>query len=391
MTLPASGIITMDQVRTELGLSGVVDLDSTVVRNLAGIPSGQIDMHSLHGKSRPGWVTLLAGSFIYDSSQTVQNQDGQGTAAILGMVSYPDMTVDTSGNIYFTDMSAWNSGANVDNQLRKCSLGGAITTLWSSTFNGSSARGVACDGTDVYFACGDLLKRASSGAVTVISSQATWGFGALSGVVVQGSYVYATDYDRHVIWRIDKINGNAVIYAGQADNALEADGQDLDAAFWSPYCIIPDGSGGFFVSDAFGDTIRRISASGYVSTFAGMAGSDGFLNATGTSAMFKRPRGMTMDGFGNIFVAESRNNNIRKVTPGAVVTSLMGNGMISTDYAQEFPPVGFDSNGGDLAYNVVAPPVLAPNYSKLSEPYALAYYNGILYVRGCNYIATVVQ
>ena len=72
-----------------------------------------------------------------------------------------------------------------------------------------------------------------------------------------------------------------------------------------------------------GEKIRKITPSAVVTTFAG-SGSAGFNNATGTSAQFNKPQDITIDGNNNIFVADYSNHKIRKITPSGVVTTFAG-------------------------------------------------------------------
>ena len=85
-----------------------------------------------------------------------------------------------------------------------------------------------------------------------------------------------------------------------------------------------DGSGNVYVADTNNHTIRKITSAGVVTTLAGTAGTSGSTNATGTAATFNRPRGVAVDGSGNIYVADTDNHIIRKITSGGVVTTFAG-------------------------------------------------------------------
>jgi sugar lactone lactonase YvrE len=112
--------------------------------------------------------------------------------------------------------------------------------------------------------------------------------------------------------------------AGSTSNRGNADGTGTAATFSSPLGITRDGTGNLYVTDSLNNTIRRISSSGTVSTVAGSVSATGSANGTGSAARFNHPTGITADGAGNLYVADSTNNTIRKITPSGAVTTLAG-------------------------------------------------------------------
>ena len=109
------------------------------------------------------------------------------------------------------------------------------------------------------------------------------------------------------------------------------DGNTISAIFNLPSSLAIDRYGNLFVTDGGNNRIRKITAAGAVSTFAG-SGIAGFTDATGTGAYFNNPNGVTVDIAGNVYVADMRNNRIRKISANGVVSTLAGNGMVgSTD------------------------------------------------------------
>ena len=109
------------------------------------------------------------------------------------------------------------------------------------------------------------------------------------------------------------------------------EGPALQARFADPYGIAVAADGTRYVADA-GDNnrIRRISVDGLVSTLAGSA--EGFIDGSGSAAAFNTPSGLALDREGNLYVADTGNHAIRKVTPQGVVTTLAGDGVAgSTD------------------------------------------------------------
>src|SRR5205085_7097368 len=91
-----------------------------------------------------------------------------------------------------------------------------------------------------------------------------------------------------------------------------------------PVSAAADGSGNVFVADMNNSTIRKITPAGTVTTLAGLAGSSGSADGTGSAARFFLPNGVAADVSGNVYVADTNNRTIRKITPAGVVTTLAG-------------------------------------------------------------------
>ena len=116
----------------------------------------------------------------------------------------------------------------------------------------------------------------------------------------------------------------AITFAGQPGVAGSADGPGAQAQFRLPNSLAVDLSGNIFVADTGNNTIRKITPDGTVSTFAGVAGSHGSADGSGTAARFWAPFGVAVDTNGNVYAADTGNNIIRKITPDGLVTTLAG-------------------------------------------------------------------
>ncbi len=228
-----------------------------------------------------GVVSTLAGTATSPGSD-----DGSGTAARFYAPS--SVAADSAGNVYVADTS--------NNTIRKISSTAAVTTL-----AGMAGRSSSVDGNRVTARFEDPY------AVTSDSA----------------GNVYVADASDNSIRKITPA-GVVTTLAGKPGSFGSTDGNGSAARFKGPLGIAADSSGNVFVSDTGNNTIRKITPVGEVSTFAGSSSAGGSLDGVGTAARFSEPNGMAIDSSGNLYVAESANNTVRKITPAGVVTTLAG-------------------------------------------------------------------
>ncbi len=149
-------------------------------------------------------------------------------------------------------------------------------------------------------------------------------FAQPAGITVDGSgNIYVADNLNDTIRKITP-DGTVSALAGQPGVSGSADGVGSGATFNRPSGIAIDSGGNLYVADALSHTIRKVTAAGGVSTLAGQPGVAGSANGTGSGASFNFPLGVGVDSAGNVYVADSGNAIIRKITPGGVVTTLAG-------------------------------------------------------------------
>jgi sugar lactone lactonase YvrE len=134
--------------------------------------------------------------------------------------------------------------------------------------------------------------------------------------------IYVSDYGNHVIRKVT-LQGDVTTLAGLALQMGFRDGRGSGARFHCPYSPAVAANGDIFLSDSDNHVIRRITQRGEVVTLAG-DGSAGSDNGTGSAARFDEPYGIDIDSGGNIIVADSENHTIRRVTPTGVVTTIAG-------------------------------------------------------------------
>ena len=278
-------------------------------------------------------VTTLAGSGAYGSA------DGTGTAATF--YTPQGVAVDSSGNVYVAD--------RVNNKIRKITPTGEVTTFAGSGALGSDdgpgaaatffrPNGVAVDlSRNVYVADSGNNKIRAITPASVVSTLAGSGaigsedgpgaeatFGWAVGVAADSSgNVYVADSGSNKIRKI-AAGGVVTTLAGSGAGG-SADGSGDVATFSEPSGVAVDSSGNVFVADTDSHKIRKIAPGGVVTTFAG-SGAPGSADGTGTAATFTLPFGVAVDSSMNVFVADSGNNKIRKITPAGVVSTLAGSG-----------------------------------------------------------------
>lgn len=303
--------------------------------------SGSLYVCEYHGNrirrvSPAGVVTTIAGGGAGNPGT-----DGPGaTATFGGMYS---LAVDSSGNLYVADGDS--------HTIRKITPSGMVSTVaglagqkGTTDGVGSAARfnlptGVAVDSASNLYVCDflnhTLRKIASDG--TVITLAGTPGSGG--SVDGQGSaarfgnpWAAALDASGN-IWvtdnglnRIRKVTPGGMVSTIAGSSYGSADGQGAAALFRYPTGLALHPSGDMIVSDLNNNTLRRVTASGNVSTFAGTAPQTGTANGVGPAARFSRPEGVVADVAGNVYVADFFNGLIRKITPAGTVTSLAGGG-----------------------------------------------------------------
>lgn len=320
------------------GMLYVVDAGNKTIRKIT--PAGVVT--TLAGTpGRPGWNPL---------DGPMPSLDGQGAAA--RFLGPEGIGVDGSGNLYVTDEHA----------IRKITPTGVVTTFaglagsgnWGSADGlGSAARfthpyGVATDRAgNVYIAEGwdnTIRKITPAGMVSTLaglpagyppaefSTNATDGVGSVarfnsphSVAVDAAGTIYVADTLNNTIRKITPA-GSVTTLAGMSpfQSFGSEDGPGALARFASPHGTAVDSTGNVYVADCYNHTIRKISNAGVVTTLAGTAGASGWVDGPGATARFYYPKGVAVDGAGTLYVADTGNETVRKITPAGMVTTLAG-------------------------------------------------------------------
>ena len=283
-----------------------------------------------------GVVTTLAG--LAGSSGSA---DGTGSAARFAQPQ--GMAVDSAGNVYVADTS--------NSTIRKVTPGGVVTTLAGLAGNSGSADGTGSDARfaqpqgmavdsagNVYVAgllCNHTIRKVTPGGVVTTLAGAAGSYGSADGTgsdarfyvprgvaVDSAGNVYVADMRNHTIRKVTPA-GVVTTLAGLAGSSGSADGTGSAARFDEPYGVAVDSAGNVYVADTWNSTIRKLTPAGVVTTLAGLAGSYGSADGTGSAARFNCTCGVALDSAGNVYVADG-NYAIRKVTPAGLVTTVAG-------------------------------------------------------------------
>lgn len=167
-----------------------------------------------------------------------------------------------------------------------------------------------------------IRKITPAGIVTTFAT----GFSSPNGIIADRKHncFYVADAGANLIMKVSSTGVDSV-FAGGGNIIGLHDGTGRGAGFYHPYDIAIDQAGNLYVADSYDNAIRKITQAAVVTTIAGN-GSGGFADGTGAAASFNLPAGVNMDAKGNIYVADYYNNRIRKVTPAGVVTTIAGSG-----------------------------------------------------------------
>ncbi len=283
-----------------------------------------------------GQVATLAGL-----AGSVGSQDGTGSNARFNQPG--GISADSAGNLYVADTG--------NATIRKITPAGVVTTVAGSAadrgnrdgtggaawFNSPS--GIAVDGSgNLYVAdavSATVRKVTPDGTVSTLAGAAgapgdadgagsAARFNHPAGIATDNRQIYVTDAYNSTVRRIT-LDGVVTTVAGSAGISGGNDGTGGSALFNQPAGVAVDpasNTGSFYVADTGNGTIRRVTQAGAVTTLAGNAGIAGLGDGTGAGALFNQPRGLVVDGSRNLWVADSGNGAIRKVTPDGVVTTL---------------------------------------------------------------------
>ncbi len=252
-----------------------------------------------------GLITTVAGNGAW-------GYGGDGAAATSAQVDDPmGIAVDAAGNIYIAD-----SGNNV---VRKIDPAGTITTI-----AGDFALGAGYSGDGSAATAGQL--------------------DAPTGLAVDGDFLFIADTGNNVVRRVDlstgiitTVAGNDALGSGYSGDGQAATGAQLDA----PTGIAVNASGDLYIADSGNNVVREVNTSGTITTVAGNyalgSGYSGDGHAA-TAAQLNVPNSVAVDAAGNLYIADSGNNVVRRVDASGTITTFAGSYGLSPGYSGDGGP-----------------------------------------------------
>jgi uncharacterized protein (TIGR03437 family) len=330
------------------GSTGVYKVDPS---GLLTRPSGNAPLGNLAG------VAVDASGNLYLVDTTYQrlvklSSDGTITTLLGGgqLASPAGVAVDPAGNVYVADAGNY--------RVRKVGVNGAITTVAGTGSQGysgdgflatsaqlSNISGVAADAFgNIYIAdTGNqrIRKVASTGVITTIAGSGTSGYSGDGGPAVNAQFsspsgitsdfagtLYIGDSNNHRVRRIST-SGIITSVAGSGFPGYSAEGGPAATAQLNkPTGVAVDPVGNLYLADRFNYRIRKIATTGSIVTISGNGYRGYSINGgPAASAQLDQPRGLALDSFGNLYVADGNNCIIRKIAANGVITTVAGTGV----------------------------------------------------------------
>ncbi len=305
-------------------------------------------------KVAPGTITTIAG----DNTQGYTGDGGPATSAELNL---PFDAIFAGGNLYIADQ--------LNNVVRLATGGnGNISTLAGTGIGGftkdgikantselASPSGVAVDASgNLYIA--DTQNSAirmvtTAGIISTVAGNELAGYGgdgsgALAAMLTRPSSVlldssgnmYIADSGNNVIRKVTKSTGNISTYAGNFNTpGYTGDGgQATRAGLNDPIAIAMDTAGNLYIADTNNNAVRKVATNGIITTVAGN-GTPGFSGDGGRAvfAQLSHPKGVAVDTAGDVYISDTFNSRIRVVTPNGTITTVVGTS-----------PAGYSGDGG---------------------------------------------
>lgn len=342
-------------------LNGII---TTVAGNGLTVTAGDGGPATEAAINEPGDVALDSAGNLYiaesggnrirrvDPSGTITTYAGTGTAGYSGdggpatnaNISVSGIAVDGKGNLYIGDplhtvirmvtpqgvISTFAGGANP----KYYTSGPALGALISPARVAVDANGTVyfVDTATVFQVIGGQLSEAFSGS----------GFNLFTAIAVSNGNLYITDAQNLNVQMVHQ--GTGKVIAGSTNAGKVGDGGPaLSAYLDNPVSIALDNQGGYYFADTAGQVVRHVDSHGIISTIAG-TGTPGFSGDGGpsTAAELNMPSAVAVDAAGNLYIADTSNLRIRKVSQGIISTYLGG----GTSGFQDTAPIATAFVGG---------------------------------------------
>ena len=252
-----------------------------------------------------GFINTIAGDGVFGES-------GDGNPAIDAWFS--DVfgpAVDSAGNLYVADAD--------NRRVRRVTAAGIVTTVAGTGVQGNSGDGGP--------AAAATLNRPIAVALDTAGN------------------LYICDSSNHNVRRVNLATGIIGTYAGKGTPGFSGDGSQATlAALQYPLGIAIDRLGNLYIADSGNNCIRKVSPNGVITTIAGNGGAAGFAGDGGAASgsLMNLPSGVAVDGSGNLFISDSGNNRVRRIDASSGLITTIAGGFNN----------GFSGDGG-LAVNAL--------------------------------------
>ena len=288
-----------------------------------------------------GTITSVAGN-----GQSQFSGDG-GPATSAGLAQPTGLAFDADGNLYIADTG--------NQRVRMVDAGGTITTIAGGGGQGCLQQGSAIG--DVFMLprqlvidgkgnvlvadqwCNAVRKITQDGTISTVAGSLQ-GFSGDGGPAISASLYFpwgvALDSNGNVYigdtlnQRIRKVDAGGIIttFAGSGLTNFSGDGGlATSAGLDYPYAVALDQAGNLYVADSNNNRVRKVTGAGTISTFAG-TGTAGYSGDGGpaTQAELDSPEGVAVDSAGNVYIADQNNQSVRRVAANGTITTYAGNG-----------------------------------------------------------------
>ncbi|MEK6195202.1 MAG: NHL repeat-containing protein, partial [Deltaproteobacteria bacterium] len=274
---------------------------------------------------------------------------GDGGLATQACIYYPEgVNVDAAGNLYISDTT--------NHRIRKVDTDGIITTVAGGGRDSgdgipatdarlSFPTGSVVDATgNLYISDGNRIRKVNTdGIITTAAGKGPAGYNGdgipatdallnnADGITMDAAgNLYIADCYNHRVRKVDT-NGIITTVAGNGTSGFTGDGGSaVEAQLHHPRDVAVDSEGNLYFSDSYNHRIRKVDASGIITTIAGSGPAGSYLGeysgdgGLATQAELSQPHGLALDSTGNLYIADSFNNRVRKVHTNGIITTVAG-------------------------------------------------------------------
>ncbi len=308
--------------------------------------------------------------FVADDSANIFHVSPQGAVSTVSFSTggSSQIAIDGSGYLFIADFNnscVWEI-AQDGTQLNKFTGTGAEIT---------SPVAVAVDTSDNCYVIGasthELDKISSSGTVAVLDST-TSDFAGPAGLAVDASgVIYVSDSVGNTVVQVAAAGGFPTAWVGSGSTGSDDGTGFVGVSFNGPRAIVFDGLGNLVVADSGNNEIRRVTSAAKVTTVAGVPGVAGGTDGATQTPLFADPYGVAVDHDGNVYVAEPASNAVRKITKSGQVSTLAGPADLSSPKAVAVDAGGNvyvnDAGHGRIVKIITSTGQISPVYSGFTD------------------------